>query len=82
MLDCIQTLMRLHRFLDRDLTDDEVAEVKRHLDACPPCHHHVRFEESVRRLVHNKCSGEGAPGHLRAFVADQIRQALDRAQRL
>jgi mycothiol system anti-sigma-R factor len=82
VLDCIQTLMRLHRYLDRDLTDDEVDDVKRHLEDCPPCHHHVRFEESVRRLVRIKCTGEGAPGHLRALIANQIRQAHERIQRL
>ena len=82
MLDCIQTLMRLHRYLDRDLTDEEVAEVKRHLDACPPCLHHVHFEDEIRRLVRTKCTGDGAPQRLRVLITDQIRQAHDRIQRL
>ncbi len=78
MSDCVQIMKRLHRYLDRDLTDAEVAEVKRHLGACPPCHQHVRFEESVRRLVRVTCTNEGAPEHLRAQIADRFRQGLRR----
>lgn len=73
MLNCLQTLKQLHRYLDRDLTDDEIADVKRHLAACPPCHHHVRFEEGVRRLVRTRCSGDSAPAHLRDRLLEKLR---------
>lgn len=74
MLDCRQTLRRLHRYLDRDLTDDEVAEVKKHLANCPPCGRHVRLEESIRRLVRAKAACDCAPDHLRASIVEAWRR--------
>ena len=78
MLNCLQTMIKLSRYLDRELTDDEVAEVKRHLTNCPPCGHHVRFEEDLRRLVRTKASGDCAPARLRSLIAEMWRPGAGR----
>ena len=38
-------------YMDGMLTDDEVAEAKEHLEACPPCDKRYRFEERLRHFV-------------------------------
>ena len=38
-------------YLDGMLTDDEVAEARAHLEACPPCEKRYRFEEQLRHFV-------------------------------
>jgi hypothetical protein len=38
-------------YMDRMLTDDQVAEAKDHLAACPPCEKRYRFEERLRQFV-------------------------------
>jgi len=38
-------------YLDGMLTDDEVAEAREHLEACPPCEKRYRFEERLRHFV-------------------------------
>ena len=41
----------LQPFLDRDLTDAERREAKKHLDKCDYCRNRYGFEEGLRRLV-------------------------------
>jgi hypothetical protein len=41
----------LQPFLDRDLTDAERRDAKKHLDDCKYCRKRYRFEEGLRRLV-------------------------------
>ena len=67
-------MMRLYRYLDRELSDAEVAEVKGHLAACPPCGRHLRFEADLRRLVRTKASGDCAPQHLRNLIRETWRR--------
>jgi len=38
-------------YMDGMLSDDEVAEAKEHLEACPPCDKRYRFEEKLRHFV-------------------------------
>jgi mycothiol system anti-sigma-R factor len=61
---CSESMVRLHAYVDRELSKAEWAEVQRHLDDCPPCAKHFVFEEDVKRLVHNKACPERAPQEL------------------
>jgi hypothetical protein len=38
-------------YMDSVLTDEEIAEAKEHLAACPPCEKRFRFEERLRVFV-------------------------------
>jgi len=67
---CSDCLQRLDGFVDRELTDDEVEEVKRHLGHCPPCEERYRLEVQVKRLVKVCCDKGGAPPHLRAKLRE------------
>ncbi|HLI51459.1 MAG TPA: zf-HC2 domain-containing protein [Thermomicrobiaceae bacterium] len=51
MLDCNEVMRRLDEFIDRELNDEELAEVQAHLDRCGHCAERFRFEENVLRLV-------------------------------
>lgn len=64
MLNCDETMDRLYAYLDRELTDAELAEVQRHLDACPPCQHRFTFEQNVLRLVGECARNLAAPPDL------------------
>ena len=63
-MNCSETADRLYQYLDRELNAVEIVEVKRHLDACPPCVRIFRYEETLRRLVRQACA-ESAPTSLR-----------------
>ena len=70
MIDCGEAERRLHRFVDRELSEVEVVEVQHHLEACENCRARFRFEAGLRRLIHQAARSESAPPELR----DRIRR--------
>jgi anti-sigma factor RsiW len=38
-------------YMDRVLSDEQIAEAKEHLERCPPCEKRYRFEERLRAFV-------------------------------
>jgi anti-sigma factor (TIGR02949 family) len=48
---CVKCEEMLQPYLDRELTDEEMAEAERHLDLCGYCRRRYRFEETLRRYV-------------------------------
>jgi mycothiol system anti-sigma-R factor len=67
-MDCDSTAQRLLRYLDRELSSEEIAEVKRHLDDCPPCERIYEFQLELKRLVRRECCSDDAPARLREWV--------------
>jgi len=67
-MNCMETVARLHLYIDRELSDDEVAIVQQHLKDCPSCECRFHFDMGLKRLMHEKCTMEKAPDNLRATV--------------
>lgn len=68
MIDCTEAERRLHRYVDRELSDDEVVQVQRHLEVCENCRSRFRFEHGLRRLVSRAGQSESAPSGLRERI--------------
>jgi anti-sigma factor RsiW len=51
----------LQPFLDRDLSEAERQEAETHLNDCKYCRKRYRFEEGLRRLVHQAVVEPMAP---------------------
>jgi mycothiol system anti-sigma-R factor len=66
--NCDETMGRLSLYLDRELSENEVGEVKRHLASCPPCEQVFDFQLELKRLVRKECCTDDAPARLRAWV--------------
>ncbi|MBX6341808.1 MAG: mycothiol system anti-sigma-R factor [Thermomicrobiaceae bacterium] len=73
MYDCQKVMERLYHYLDRELSEGEVEEVQRHLDACPPCRDRFTFEENVLRLVGDCARHVTAPPEL----VERVRRLCD-----
>jgi mycothiol system anti-sigma-R factor len=71
-VNCQDCLDRLDEYVDRELTDDELIDLKRHLADCPPCEDRYRFESDLKRLVRVCCEQDTAPVELR----DKLREIL------
>jgi mycothiol system anti-sigma-R factor len=76
VINCGDCASALNSYLDRELSDDDIVQVRHHLDACGGCLYLYQFEESVRRLVRVRCQEQGAPESLRAKVT--ITLAMER----
>jgi anti-sigma factor (TIGR02949 family) len=62
-------------YLDRILTDEEMAEAEAHLDHCSYCRRRYRFEESLRVYV-RQAVNEQMPAELKEKLA-ALRIPLD-----
>jgi len=67
-MNCEQSMQELTLYLDRELSEAEILEVRQHLDECPPCRHCYEFQAELKRLVRKECASEGAPDRLRLWV--------------
>ena len=74
MITCTNCAEALHPYIDRELSDEDVAQVRLHLDACPNCLHLYRFHESLHRLVRVRCQTTQAPPHLRERIEARLTQ--------
>ena len=78
MITCKNCVEALHPYLDRELSDEDISQVRVHLDACRGCLHMFQFEASLRRLVRVRCQEQHAPAWLRERVAANL--AAERAR--
>jgi mycothiol system anti-sigma-R factor len=68
VINCRDCASALNPYLDRELSDEDVVQVRGHLEACGGCLHLFQFEESLRRLVRVRCQEQGAPESLRQRI--------------
>jgi mycothiol system anti-sigma-R factor len=59
--ECQEALQQLERFLDGELPQERVHEVKEHLTACYPCTDRATFEEQLRAIVRRECVEHAPP---------------------
>ena len=81
-MDCIETVARLHLYIDRELSVEEVAVVQQHLTGCPHCECRFHFDQRVKRLIHERCTIERAPARLREAVMRLARMPVGAAVKL
>lgn len=67
-MNCMETVARLHLYIDRELSVEEIAIVQQHLKDCPSCECRFHFDMHLKKLMHEKCTIDKAPDHLRAAV--------------
>ncbi|GCE12129.1 zf-HC2 domain-containing protein [Tengunoibacter tsumagoiensis] len=72
-LDCVAATARLHLYIDRELSDEEVIIVQQHLESCPHCECRFHFDSHVKKLIHDRCTIVHAPAHLREAVMNLAR---------
>ena len=69
---CSEVLARVYSYLDNEIDDAEIGEIKEHLEECGPCLREYGLEEVVKRLVRKCCGQESVPGELRTKVLTRI----------
>ncbi|MCL6498939.1 MAG: mycothiol system anti-sigma-R factor [Armatimonadota bacterium] len=64
-MDCREFEAKLWAFLDGELDAAACAQLRAHLEDCPGCLDHYRFEDALRLFV-RRCCQETVPDALRA----------------
>ncbi|GAA2854976.1 mycothiol system anti-sigma-R factor [Nonomuraea rubra] len=77
--DCREVLDKVYSYLDGELTEGDVAEIRVHLDECSPCLKEYDLDKAIKALVHKHCGCDPVPADLRSKVLariDQVRSEL------
>jgi len=69
---CELVVHRMHQFLDNELDEATVDDIRAHLAACEPCLHRYDVEQAVRTLLRKCCTSEVAPASLRTRIVTQL----------
>jgi anti-sigma factor (TIGR02949 family) len=77
-LDCREAHARLQDYLKRELTPELEAEMRAHLDRCPPCFTHCRFEANFLLMLETRARRCGCPDRLRARIVGVLRTETER----
>ena len=65
-VDCDKALAEIYLLLDRECGPAREAEIRRHLDTCPPCLEEYGIDEHLKQLLARKCGGDHAPDDLKS----------------
>ena len=76
-LDCGEAVARLQDYLKHELTPEVAAEMRAHLEDCPPCLGHARFEQSFLRMLEARARGCSCPSELRARIERELRTEME-----
>src|SRR5258707_7758427 len=68
VMSCIESIVRLHLYIDRELSADEVIIEHQHLSNCSRCDCRFHFDMKINRLIHDHCTIVHPPAHLRHAV--------------
>ncbi|MFI7609625.1 mycothiol system anti-sigma-R factor [Nonomuraea terrae] len=70
--DCSEVLDKVYSYLDGELTEHDVAEIRVHLDECSPCLQEYDLDKAIKHLVAKHCGCDPVPADLRSKVLARI----------
>jgi mycothiol system anti-sigma-R factor len=71
---CEEALAEIYLLLDRECTPERDAELRRHIDDCPPCLEEYGIDKQIKLLLARKCGGDLAPAELKQKLRASIRK--------
>lgn len=74
-VNCTRAMQQLWDFLDRELTDEQMGVVRRHVESCSSCFPHMAWAERFLDALHSLRSERLMPPELKARVMEQLRAA-------
>jgi anti-sigma factor (TIGR02949 family) len=79
-MDCQQVVQQLWDYLDGELTEERMTDVRAHLKACRGCFPHFDFERAFLEAVAKSREEHAAPEDLRRKVMAKLRKAMAEAE--
>jgi mycothiol system anti-sigma-R factor len=77
-VNCQDALAEIFLLLDRECSPERDAELRRHIEECPPCLEEYGIDEHLKHLLARKCGGEHAPDELKRKLRASIRTTVER----
>ncbi|QQS00098.1 MAG: mycothiol system anti-sigma-R factor [Austwickia sp.] len=70
--DCSEVLLRVYEYIDDEMTAEDVARVRAHLDECGECMTAYERDLLLKALIRRSCACEPAPETLRLSIMTRI----------
>ncbi len=70
--DCSEVLLRVFEYIDQEMTQDDCARIKAHLDGCGDCMSIYERDLLLKALIRRSCGCETAPDTLRMSIMTRI----------
>ncbi|HVV10882.1 mycothiol system anti-sigma-R factor [Amycolatopsis sp.] len=77
LVHCQEALAEIYLLLDRECSPERDAELRRHIEDCPPCLEEYGIDEQLKQLLARKCGGDHAPAELKQKLRASIRQTVE-----
>ena len=74
-IDCDMAIQKLWDYLDQELDDQKMAEVRRHLEECSSCVPHAEFSEKFLTALNDVRQRHLMPSEARAQVMAALAEA-------
>ncbi|GAA3618179.1 MULTISPECIES: mycothiol system anti-sigma-R factor [Kineosporia] len=72
--DCSKVLDQVYEYLDGELGEADLDQIRQHLDDCSPCLQQYDLDVALKALV-RRCCRETAPADLRDRIMIKITEA-------
>lgn len=73
---CSEALAEIFLLLDKECSPERDAELRRHIDNCPPCLEEYGIDDQLKQLLARKCGGDLAPAELKHKLRASIRKTV------
>jgi len=73
-VDCSKVLEKVWLYLDGEIENNDVEDIRQHLDECAPCLRQYGLDQAVKALVARSCGRDSAPAELRTKVVHRLHQ--------
>ena len=77
MGDCNETLRELETFLDGELSQAALDDIREHLGDCPNCLEAFDFHAELKAVIAKKCQNDPLPAGLLARIEQCFQTDLD-----
>ncbi|MTD58489.1 mycothiol system anti-sigma-R factor [Amycolatopsis pithecellobii] len=74
---CKEALAEIYLLLDRECSPERDAELRRHIEDCPPCLEAYGIDVVLKELIARKCGGDLAPAQLKQKLRASIHQRVN-----
>ncbi|WP_020670533.1 mycothiol system anti-sigma-R factor [Amycolatopsis nigrescens] len=76
-VNCDDALAEIYLLLDKECSPEHEAELRKHIEDCPPCLEEYGIDEQLKQLLARKCGGEHAPADLKSRLRASIRKTVE-----
>jgi mycothiol system anti-sigma-R factor len=76
-VNCDEALAEIYLLLDKECSAEHEAELRKHLESCPPCLEEYGIDEQLKQLLARKCGGDHAPDELKSRLRASIRKTVE-----